>query len=172
MDIIRKRKSIRSFEKGYIIEKKDYDDLLEAAICAPSAMNSKSWFFIVIDDENVKTKLVSKVPSISRFDGASGFIIVCAKKEMIKTPLYHQDLAAATENILLEATKKDLASCWIGLKDTLGRIPMICEILGVPEDIELFSMIALGKPLDKKTFDEEKKPVVCENIINYNGWVK
>ena len=90
----------------------------------------------------------------------------------IKSPLYHQDLSAATENILLEATKKKLGSCWIGLKDTKERIPNIKEILNVPDSIELFSMIALGKPQEEDIFDKPKVRELNDEIINFNGWKK
>ena len=172
MDIIRNRRSIRSFIKGYVIKEEVYKDLLEAAVSAPSAMNGKPWFFIIINDDAVKEKLTSSVPSISRFLDASGFIIVAARTENIKSPLYHQDLSAATENILLEATKKKLGSCWIGLKDTKERIPNIKEILNVPDSIELFSMIALGKPQEEDIFDKPKVRELNDEIINFNGWKK
>ena len=61
-DIIKKRKTIRKF-KDIKIEKDDVIPLIEAAIQAPSAHNFQPWEFILIDSNEVKEKLSSKMAS-------------------------------------------------------------------------------------------------------------
>lgn len=62
MDLITKRKTIRKF-KDIKIEKDDVVSLIEAAIQAPSAHNFQPWEFILIDSNEIKEKLSSKMAS-------------------------------------------------------------------------------------------------------------
>lgn len=62
MDLITKRKTIRKF-KDIKIEKDDVVYLIEAAIQAPSAHNFQPWEFILIDSNEIKEKLSSKMAS-------------------------------------------------------------------------------------------------------------
>ncbi|HII95204.1 MAG TPA: nitroreductase family protein [Candidatus Methanofastidiosum sp.] len=62
IDIIKKRKTIRKF-KDIKIEIEDMRTLIEAAIQAPSAHNFQPWEFILIDSNEVKEKLSSKMAS-------------------------------------------------------------------------------------------------------------
>lgn len=62
IDLIKKRKTIRKF-KNVQIEKEDAISLIEAAIQAPSAHNFQPWEFILIDSNEVKEKLSSKMAS-------------------------------------------------------------------------------------------------------------
>ena len=61
-DLIDKRKTIRKF-KDIKIQKEDVIPLIEAAIQAPSAHNFQPWEFILIDSNEVKEKLSSKMAS-------------------------------------------------------------------------------------------------------------
>ena len=61
-DSITKRKTIRKF-KDIKIEKEDIFSLIEAATQAPSAHNFQPWEFILIDSNEVKEKLSSKMAS-------------------------------------------------------------------------------------------------------------
>jgi len=55
-----KRKTIRKF-KDIKIEKEEIISLIEAAIEAPSAHNFQPWEFILIDDQETKERLSSKM---------------------------------------------------------------------------------------------------------------
>lgn len=59
-DTITKRKTIRKF-KDTKIEKEEILSLIEAAINAPSAHNFQPWEFIVVDSNEVKEKLSSRM---------------------------------------------------------------------------------------------------------------
>lgn len=50
-EIIRKRRSIRKYKKGAAIPAEHIHLMLEAAMYAPSAVNSRPWEFYVTDKE-------------------------------------------------------------------------------------------------------------------------
>ena len=55
LDLIFKRRSVRIFSKQKV-EKETITKLLQAAMAAPSASNSRPWEFVAVtDDETMKT---------------------------------------------------------------------------------------------------------------------
>jgi nitroreductase len=52
MEVLRERKSVRSYREGEV-EKEKLDMVLEAARLAPSWQNKQCWSFIVVSDKDV-----------------------------------------------------------------------------------------------------------------------
>ena len=52
-EIIKKRKSIRSYEKGADLTEEQIKVILEAGMLAPSACNSRPWEFIVVRNREI-----------------------------------------------------------------------------------------------------------------------
>lgn len=168
MKEIKIRRSIRTFIEDKKVSRESIERLLRAAMQAPSAMNRKPWCFMVIDDEEVIQKLINHPAFIGRIKEAKAFILVMANLDKATCKLYHQDLAASTENILLEATHLGIGSYWIGVYETDTRLDVIKEIFNLPTNIEPFSLIALGYPKsnDEFYFRDNYDPMV----VKYNGW--
>ena len=72
---------------------------------------------------------------------------------------YPQDCAAATQNILLQAEALGLGSCWCGVYPK-PLLPVISEILDIPEGELPFNIIAIGEkdewPNPRGRYDESK----------------
>ena len=68
---------------------------------------------------------------------------VCIAVFCEKVKYYIEDGAAATQNILLAAHAHGLASCWVA-GDKKDYCPKIRELLGVPENCTLVSLVPLG----------------------------
>ena len=167
MKEIKERRSIRSFIDKKV-SREDLDLLIRAAMQAPSAMNRKPWCFMVIDDEEVMDKLFSHPAFTGKIKEAKCFILVLADLDKTTSLLFHQDLAAATQNILLEATHLGIGSYWIGVYETIDRFKAVKEIFNLPTNIEPFSLVALGYPKssDEFYFRDNYDP----KVIKYNGW--
>jgi nitroreductase len=58
IEVMKERKTVRKYEKGYVMPEQDLRDILEAAIEAPSAWNLQHWKFLVIKEEENKQKLL------------------------------------------------------------------------------------------------------------------
>lgn len=168
MKEIKIRRSIRTFLEDKKVSRESIETLLRAAMQAPSAMNRKPWCFMVIDDEAVMQTLMSHPAFTGKIKEARAFILVMANLDKATCKLYHQDLAAATENILLEATYLGIGSYWIGVYETDTRLDAVKEIFNLPTNIEPFSLVALGYPKsnDEFYFRDNYDPTV----IKYNGW--
>lgn len=165
IEAIRKRRSVRKFKSGATVTDEQVKLILEAAMLAPSACNSRPWEFIVIKDREVLDKIRKVHPYTGMLETASLAIIICAlpetQTEPIMTEYYPQDCGAATENILLQAVELGLGACWCGVYPKEDRIAEIRNILGTTK--LPFNIIAIGVP------DEDPKPrgYYDENKVTY-----
>ena len=153
IEAIRKRRSIRRFKPGAEVTDGQIELLLEAAMLAPSACNTRPWEFIVVKDREKLDRIRQAHPYTGMLKTASLAIIVCALPELQKDiagGYYPQDCGAATENILLQAVELGLGACWCGVYPKEDRIAEIQQIFGA-EKLP-FNVIAVGVP------DEEPAP--------------
>ncbi|MBN2602377.1 MAG: nitroreductase family protein, partial [Candidatus Marinimicrobia bacterium] len=61
-----------------------------------------------------------------------------------------QDCAAATENILLSLPELGLGGVWIGYHPRKKEEDILKDIVPVPENIKIFSLVAVGYPGEEK----------------------
>ena len=164
-EAIRKRRSIRKFKPGAVITDEQIKLMLEAAMLAPSACNSRPWEFIVIKDREILEKIRKAHPYTGMLETASLAIIMLALPEVqdkpIMTGYYPQDCGAATENILIQAVELGLGTCWCGVYPKEDRIAEIRNILGT-EKLP-FNIIAVGVPDE----DPDPRGSYDENKVTY-----
>ena len=153
MDIIRKRRSIRSFTKEPIV-KEDLMLMLEAARLAPSGMNLQPLKFICVNTKEYTDKLFpltrwagytapKGVPTLD--DAPVAYIVVLIDENIRKEG--DNDAAYASENIILLAESKGIASCILGAIER----DKIKELLKIEENLRVHTVIALGYPNQKSS---------------------
>jgi nitroreductase len=81
---------------------------------------------------------------------AIGIFVLCAKDRLQLPEMAAQDLSAATQNILLEAVHLGLGSGWLGVNGHPERAAAAKKVFNLPENIEVFSAIAVGYPAESK----------------------
>jgi len=145
LEYIYRRRSIRKYHPDRPVEPEKVTELLRAAMAAPSANNRQGWRFIVVDDRETLDKLAERYPNASMLKTATLCIVPVADME---TFYYHQDLAAATENLLLAAPGLGLGTCWCGMKPE--RQEWAHEFFEVPDGWWVFALIAVGYPAEDK----------------------
>ncbi|MCX7902885.1 MAG: nitroreductase family protein [Caloramator sp.] len=166
MHEIFKRRSIRKYlDKP--VAKEDIDDLLRAAMAAPSAGNEQPWEFIIVDDKNILKRIADLHPYAKMLYEAPVAIVVCGdlNKEKYKG-FWVQDCSAATQNILLEATDKGLGTVWIGVYPDETRVKDISNIFGIPSNVIPLSIVAVGYPDQEMQEVDRFEP----QKIHYNKW--
>jgi len=159
-----KRRSVRKF-KDEKIPAEIIQKLIECATLAPSSCNKQSWRFIVVDNPEIKEKIV---------DGGSSNLINSAPCGILVTysnltinNIYHDDIqsaAAATENLLLAAANLDLGACWIC---NLPTKRYLRNLLNIPSNYSPVAYVLLGYPEKIKTINIPRK-IKLEKIIAYN----
>jgi len=150
-EAIRKRRSIRKFKPGAEVTEEQIKSMLEAAMLAPSACNTRPWEFIVIKTREKLDQIRKVHPYTGMLETASLAIVICAlpetqtgMKDDIASGYYPQDCGAATQNILLQALEFELGTCWCGVYPKEKRIAEIRDILGI--SALPFCIIAIGVP--------------------------
>ena len=144
---ILKRRSVRKFTEKKV-EGELIDKLLEAGCAAPSACNRKPVDFYVITDDEKLTEL-SKCGRFTRFKSPLMIIVVGNLSRALPLGMadyWIHDAAAASENILIEATSLGLGSCWCGIHPQKKFMEKVRESLGLGANQIPFSMLKIGYP--------------------------
>ena len=145
-EVLLKRRSVRKFMAEPVSEEA-IDKLLHAAMSGPSAVNRRPWEFYVVRNPE-KIAALNKVGFASY---KSPLMIVVAGNRMHFLPppasdFWLEDVSAASENILLEATNLGLGACWCGVYPGKLRQKQVAKILEMPIHHVPFAIIILGHP--------------------------
>ncbi len=160
------RRSIRLYTTKHV-SREMVNEILKAAMSAPSAGNERPWHFIVLTDRAILDAIPKFHPYSAMLKHAEVAILVCGDVGLEKHKGYWTlDCAAATENMLLAAHAKGLGAVWCGVYPTEDRIVNLIRLLNLPEHIVPFSLIPLGFPAEEKQtpdrFDGSR--------VHENGW--
>ena len=148
IDAILARRSIRRYGDEPATRAQIHT-LLQAAMAAPSANNSKPWHFVVVRDRDQLDHLADVHPYAKMLRTATLSIVPCGDPS-IDDAYWVQGLSAATENILLAAAALGLGTCWCGVHPREQRVKAIRLALGIPQTIVPFCLIAVGHPAENK----------------------
>ncbi|MCF7926934.1 MAG: nitroreductase family protein [Candidatus Izimaplasma sp.] len=162
MSLVLQRQSIRKY-KDKPVEQSKIKQLLKAGMQAPSANNQQPWEFIVVDDRALLDNLSETSSGAWMLKDAAVAIIPLIMTGDRSPKFAIQDLSAATENILLEATNQSLGAVWIGCYPKEERYKFVEEVLNIKKG-HPFSMIAVGYPDEEK----EMKLRYDEKRVHFN----
>ena len=165
-ELMEKRRSIRKYKTNKLVTKEQLNRLLEAAMMAPSACNSRPWEFIAVTKREDLNEIARVHPYAKMCETAAAAIIVVAIPQTgVPADYFPQDCAAATENILLEAASMGLGTCWCGVYPKEEKVASIRKLFNVPKPKIPFNVIAIGTPNEtpkRRGFFEESKVTYIE----------
>ena len=145
--MIQERRSIRKFQTDSPVTKEQLKELLEAAMLAPSACNSRPWEFIAVTKRETLDEIARVHPFAKMCETATAAIIIVAVPQTGRPQgFFPQDCAAATQNLLLKAVSMGLGACWCGVHPREERLASISEIFKIKEPKIPFCVIAIGTP--------------------------
>jgi nitroreductase len=174
--ILRRRRSIRSFDSRPVTEK-DVISMVEAARLAPSACNSQTWRFVTVTRREIIRKICHEAmrPVIPNrwLEQAPLVFVGCSQLDVIANRIgsgvtgieyYQIDLGIAMEHMVLKATELGLGTCWIGWFDE----STLKKILEIPNKIKVSALLAVGYPKDESPKKRKRKPL--EKIVFSEKW--
>jgi nitroreductase len=160
------RRSIRHYTKEPVSQD-TIEQLLKAAMAAPSAGNQQPWHFVVIQDRKILDEIPNIHPYARMTTEASVAILVCGDLRNEKHPgFWVQDCSAATENILIEACEIGLGAVWVGLYPNEQRVNSFRKLLTIPDQVIPMSLIPIGYPMEHKPPSERYDTAK----IHHNRW--
>lgn len=164
LDIIRKRRSVRTFTQKDV-EKAKLKEILAAAMFAPTARNLRPCEFIIVTNSATKERL-SRATNFSAFAGGAPVVIVICY-DTSKGKRFKEDCSVCAENIYLETVNQGLGTCFIQIADSQGSEDVSPEVfakktLNVPEHFRILCLMPVGyadkmpEPHNDEDFDEKK----------------
>jgi len=147
LSVLFSRRSVRKYS-GEPVSEADVKALLEAGMAAPSASNRKPWHFVAVT-ERAQLDQLSEIHPYGKMLSSAGLCIgVCGDRD-ISPDFWVQDCSAATENILVAATMLNLGGVWLGVHPRAERERELKEFLGIPGNVGLLCLIAVGHPAER-----------------------
>lgn len=160
MESIFHRVSIRKYNDKPV-ENEKILQILKAGMQAPSAANQQPWEFYVVTNPDTLKALAQVHQYASCVAEAPAAIVPVYRKEGLIFPMYAQiDMSIAQQNMWLETDHLGLGGVWLGIAPQTERMDAVRKILNLPENVEAFSIFALGYPAQthaqQDRFDESR----------------
>lgn len=166
LEAIQTRRSVRKYED------KEVDDwvvqqLLTAAMSAPSAANQQPWEFVVIKDRTMLDAVPSFSPFARMVTHAPLGILVCGDtRNAILSQFWVQDCAAATQNLLIAAHALGLGAVWTGVYPMEQQTAGFTKHCKLPEGVVPLAFVVVGYPAEIPSQPHRFDP----NRIHTNAW--
>ncbi len=159
-ELITNRRSIRQFTEDSL-QAHEVEQIMKAALMAPSSKHSNPWQFILIEDKEDLKKL-----SLCKSSGCS-FIADCALavvvlSDPLQSGAFIEDASIAATYIQLQSEDLGLGSCWVqvrGRETEAGQDSedYIRDLFNIPFQLTVGCVIAIGHKLKPgKPHDESK----------------
>lgn len=148
LEVIRQRRSVRAY-LAKEVEQEKLNELLKAAMFAPTARNLRPWEFVVVTGGEAKKKLSVATPYASFAADAPAVIVICY--DMNKGRRFREDCSLAAENIYLEAMNQGLGTCFIQIADgTEAGVgnpeEYVKDVLSIPGEFRVQCLLPVGYP--------------------------
>ncbi len=154
LSLLRQRRSVRVF-KDKLVDSATIDILVECLLRSPSSRNIRPWEFIIVTDKSLLNTLSASKEYGSAFLAQAPLgIVVCASEQA--SDVWVEDCSIASTIVQLAAESMGLGACWIQIRKRKHNFrrsseEFVRENLGIPTDIRVESIIAVGHPAEHKT---------------------
>jgi nitroreductase len=181
-EAIKTRRSVRSYQSKPV-PREIVDAIIEAGNEAPSAMNSQPWRFVVVENAEVKKKLLRaalpnarKILDLVKESDPVRHEAIMKRLSELPDPVYYSapviifvigsgryaqhSCPLACENMMLAAHSMGLGSCWVGFGSMVTDDQEVKLILELKDDEMIFGPILLGYPEGYPERPPKKEPAV------------
>ena len=179
MSNILSRKSVRSYTTD-TIPAAVMENLLRAAMAAPSGRNIQPWSFVVLSDTSHYDEIFGDNHNMAMFKQSAALVVLCADTTVVRPPrdnpdapavqqpngIWRDDMGAVTENLLLAAEAYGLGACWTACYPYIDRMAPVKQALGLPATVVPYSVVPIGYPAG----DEQPKDKWDPARIHYGRW--
>lgn len=181
LEAIRTRRSVRKFS-DQPVEPEKLQAVLEAVQQAPSWSNKQCWRLVVVQDQEVRTR-ISELSFVESFFAVYGYKSNPAQKALAQAPIvivacadpqqsgdlngqqyYMADMGIAAENMMLAAHDQGLGSVFVGVFDE----ERLKSLLAIPSHIRIVGLFPLGYPAGEAKGGPPRKPL--SEFVHYGRW--
>jgi nitroreductase len=182
IEAIETRRSIRSYQSKPVPPEM-LTQLIQLANKAPSGMNAQPWRFVVVQDPELKQKLVrTAVPNSLKYlevlkeSNPARHAVILKRYAELPDPVYYSAPAIvfvigcgpnaddscplACGTLMLAAQSLGIGSCWVKLGSLVTDNPEVVQALGLKQGEKIYGPILLGYPKDIPPAPPKKEPSV------------
>ena len=165
------RKSIRTYSNKRISQD-TIQIILEAAMAAPSAINTQPWDFIVVTEKERLMKVASVLPYARMAASCQAVFVVCGNMNKAiqgeHNSFWIQDCSAASENLLLACHALELGAVWTGVYPAEERVEAVKNVLNLPDFIIPLNVICVGYPVNE--INKKNKTRYKKENVHMERW--
>lgn len=163
LDLLKKSRSIRSFQPADALSPSLLRELCDAARYAPAAMNLQPLKYRLVWEDQERARLLPLTRWAANLGISlppkghepSGYIVICHDTSIApEKPVFRIDVGIAAQTIMLTAAERGLGGCIIGsanaeevaacLSLPAGLVPMLILALGVPDETVVLTEAVSG----------------------------
>lgn len=157
-ETIHTRRSVRKYTEQDVSEEQ-MQQILEAAMMAPSAGNAQPWQFVVVRDKDTLAKIKDFNPYAAMAANAPVAVLACGDLSLEKYKGYWvQDCSAAVQNMLLAVHGLGLGAVWTGIYPLEDRIAGASKLFELPEHVIPLALVVIGHPASQLSSKSRFKP--------------
>jgi nitroreductase len=146
LEAIKTRRSIRKFKTEPVPEE-ILEQILEAAMFAPSAGNEQPWQFVVLDQREMLDEAARINPNAAMAKKAPLAVMVCGDLSLEKHPgNWALECSASTQNLLLAAHALGLGAVWTGILAKKDRVAAFQKLCKLPDNVIPLGLMVMGYP--------------------------
>jgi nitroreductase len=165
-DLVQLRRSHRKFT-GEEVDAEDVKLIVRAALMAPTSKSQRAWHFVVVDDKAALEKLADAKEMGGQFVKDAPLAIVVLGDPM-QNDCWVEDGSIAAISMQYQAEELGLGSCWVqmrgrGLSDGTTADTVIQGVLGIPENMKVLCVVAIGHKADERKPQNEDR-LKWENV--------
>mgnify|MGYP001813679525 FL=1 len=165
LEALMTRRSIRAWTTDPVPEE-TRKTLLEAAMNAPSAADARPWHYVTMDDPHIIGRFTT-LGGTEMLEHSTFMVLVCGEvAREIYPGFWPQDCSCAAQNMQLAAHDLGIGCVWIAVYPLEDRVAFCRRLLGIPNEITPFALLAMGVPAESPgpeyRFDSSR--------IHHDGW--
>lgn len=157
LDLLKRRRTVRKFKEEKI-PRDTIEKIIKAGLLAPSSKDKRPVDFVVVEDRDTMMRLRKcKAKGANGLDTAVCAIAVIADSDL--SDVWVEDASIASILIQLEAEAQGLGSVWIQMRKRQSDFgeseAEVRNVLNIPENYGVLSIVALGYKDEEKTHYDE-----------------
>ncbi|RNC69831.1 MAG: nitroreductase family protein [Desulfuromonadales bacterium] len=157
LEAIYTRRSVRQYTDE-LVSREEILEIIKAGSWAPSGLNNQPWRFAIVRDGEKREALAGLTKYRHIVAAAPVSIAVfCDRAVMYNDTKDHQAIGACLQNMLLAAHALGLGAVWLG--EILKSADEVRDLFGLPKELELMAVVAVGRPAAGAHPRPGRKPV-------------
>ena len=161
---VERRRSVRKF-KPDPVPRDVLERIVAAGIEAPSGCNMQLRQYVIVDEASLMDRIRPMSPAMTAAPAA--IVLLIDPQGTPYGEFWVQDASAAMENMLLAIVALGYAGCWVEGQIRRGWEEKLRKLLGVPQDLRVWSVTPVGKAAV-----DPKRPTksIPADVTRYNGY--